>query len=66
MSLRQAVERRIDGHDYDTGQLEAMENTIANLANLVATLIAQLKLSDEQLTELVGRYNEQVIQAELK
>jgi hypothetical protein len=55
--LEQFVAAKVDGSDYETGELEAMCYTIRNQTTLIAGIIETLNLSDEQLTTLLAQYN---------
>jgi hypothetical protein len=57
-TLSAVVEHAVDGSDYDTGKLEALENTVRNQSVLLAVVIEHMNPSAEWLNAHLADYDE--------
>lgn len=66
ISIKRAVERAVDGADYESGALEGLQQTVSNqtefLGNLVEFLISKDCFSAEELEALLARAYVKVVE----
>lgn len=62
--LSQLIENKVDGSDYERGELEAIKATLRNQTRLLAWIIEKLNPTNEELTERLGEWGEKLEKAE--
>lgn len=60
LSLTNCVARAVDGSDYEHGVLETLQATVDKQTVLLARIVEKLNLSNEELTEWLGQWNERL------